>query len=172
MPSANPAGHPADDPAVRDALIADLDPRTLYRILALRSAVFVLEQDCVYLDQDGRDLEPDARQLWVERDGEVLATLRLLRDPSGGTPATEGEAGERGVARIGRVATAKAARGAGIAADLMRRALDIAGDGPVVLDAQSYLADWYGRFGFVRDGADFVEDGIPHIPMRRAATTR
>ena len=153
-------------PTVHDAVLADLDPRTLYRILALRSAVFVLEQDCVYLDQDGRDLEPDARQLWVERDGEVLATLRLLRDPG-----TEGVAGG-GAARIGRVATAKAARGAGIAADLMRRALELAGDGPVVLDAQSYLAEWYGRFGFVRDGADFVEDGIPHIPMRRPAPPR
>jgi ElaA protein len=150
-------------PAVRDALLADLDPRTLYRILALRSAVFVLEQDCVYLDQDGRDLEPDARQLWVERDGEVLATLRLLRDP-----ASKGGAGG-GTARIGRVATAKTARGSGIAAELMRRAIELAGERPIVLDAQSYLADWYGRFGFVRDGADFVEDGIPHIPMRRGA---
>jgi len=168
MPSAHPAAHPT----VRDALLADLDPRTLYRILALRSAVFVLEQDCVYLDQDGRDLEPDARQLWVERDGEVLASLRLLRDHSGATSATEGVAGEGGVARIGRVATAKSARGAGIAAELMHRALELVGDAPVVLDAQSYLADWYGRFGFVRDGADFVEDGIPHIPMRRARPSR
>jgi ElaA protein len=36
-----------------------------------------------------------------------------------------------------------------------------------VLDAQTYLHDWYARFGFVRDGADYVEDGIPHVPMRR-----
>jgi ElaA protein len=156
-------------PPVRDATLAEHDPCTLYRILALRSAVFVLEQDCVYLDQDGRDLEPDARQLWVERDGEVLATLRLLRDRSAATPAAEGGAG---TARIGRVATAKSARGAGFAADLMRRALELAGDGPIVLDAQSYLADWYARFGFVRDGADFIEDGIPHIPMRRPAVER
>jgi ElaA protein len=37
-----------------------------------------------------------------------------------------------------------------------------------VLNAQAYLEDWYARFGFVRDGADFMEDGIPHVPMRRA----
>jgi ElaA protein len=138
---------------VRDAALAELDPRALYGILALRAAVFVVEQDCVYLDPDGRDLEPDARQLWIEQDGVVVATLRLLRDPDG-------------CARIGRVATAAGSRGAGHAARLMRRALELVPDGDVVLGAQSYLADWYGQFGFARDGADYVEDGIPHLPMR------
>jgi ElaA protein len=140
---------------VQDAVVAALDPVTLYRILALRSEVFVVEQDCVYADLDGRDLEPDARQLWIEQDGAVVATLRLLRDPDGR-------------ARIGRVATAASARGSGLAAALMRRALELAGDREIVLDAQTYLFDWYRRFGFVRDGADYVDDGIPHVPMRRA----
>jgi len=138
---------------VRDATLAELDPATLYRILALRSEVFVLEQDCVYLDLDGRDLEPGARQLWVEREGGVVATLRLLTD-------------DERTMRIGRVATAKDARGAGLAADLMRRALELADGREVVLGAQSYLFDWYGGFGFVRAGDDYVEDGIPHVPMR------
>ena len=140
---------------VHAAGITEMDPTTLYRILALRSDVFVVEQDCVYLDLDGRDLEPDARQLWVERDGAVLATLRVLLDD----PRT---------ARIGRVATRPDARGSGLAARLMERALELCGDREIVLDAQTYLFDWYARFGFVRDGADFVEDGIPHVPMRRA----
>lgn len=141
---------------VRDALLADLDPRTLYRILALRSAVFVLEQDCPYLDADGRDLEPDARQLWLEEAGEVVATLRLLVDPDG-------------VLRIGRVATATAFRGRGLAATLMQRALELIADRESVLGAQAHLSDWYARFGFVRDGDDYDEDGIPHTPMRRSA---
>lgn len=140
---------------VHDAVLTDLDPVTLYRILALRSAVFVVEQDCAYLDPDDRDLEPDARQLWVEQDGTVVATLRLLSDADG-------------TVRIGRVATARSARGNGLAAVLMRRALDIAGEREIVLGAQSYLSDWYARFGFARDGADYVEDGIPHVPMRRS----
>jgi ElaA protein len=140
---------------VQDAVVAALDPVTLYRILALRSEVFVVEQDCVYADLDGRDLEPDARQLWIEQDGAVVATLRLLRDPDGR-------------ARIGRVATAASARGSGLAAALMRRALELAGDREIVLDAQTYLFALYRRFGFVRDGADYVDDGIPHVPMRRA----
>jgi ElaA protein len=138
---------------VRDATLAELDPATLYGILALRSAVFVVEQNCVYLDPDSRDLEPDARQLWIEREGVVVATLRLLRDPDG-------------CARIGRVATAHSARGAGLAAELMRHALALAPDVDVVLGAQTYLADWYEQFGFVRDGVDYLDDGIPHLPMR------
>lgn len=141
---------------VRDALLKDLNPETLYRILRLRSEVFVVEQDCVYLDQDGRDAEPDARQLWIERDGDVLATLRLLTDADG----------ER---RIGRVATAASARGEGLAADLMRHAIEISAGAVMVLEAQTYLVGWYQRFGFEPSGPDYVEDGIPHTPMRRPA---
>jgi ElaA protein len=90
--------------------------------------------------------------LWIEQDDTVLATLRLLRDPDG-------------TARIGRVATAMEARGAGLAAQLMWHALALT-SGEVVLGAQAYLERWYGQFGFVRDGADYLEDGIVHLPMR------
>lgn len=140
---------------VRASSVADLDAVTLYRILRLRTDVFVVEQRCPYPELDGRDLEASAVQLWVEdADGSVPATLRVLRDADG-------------TARIGRVATAPAARGKGLAALLMRRALELTADVDVVLDAQTYLLDWYAGFGFVRDGADYVEDGIPHVPMRR-----
>ena len=104
----------------------------------LRSEVFVVEQNCVYLDQDGRDAEPDARQLWISHDDVVVATLRLLTDPDGAR-------------RIGRVATAQAARGAGLAAQLVRRAMEIAAGSDVVLDAQTQLVDWYRGFGFGDD---------------------
>lgn len=140
---------------VRAAGAAELDAPTLYRILALRIDVFVVEQNCVYRELDGRDLEATAQLLWIERDGEVVATLRLLTD-------------DPGTARIGRVATAAAARGHGFGAALLGRALQLAGDRDIVLDAQSYLSQWYAGFGFVRDGPDFLEDGIPHTPMRRA----
>jgi ElaA protein len=140
---------------VHDSTLRALDPVTLYNLLRLRTDVFVVEQECPYPELDGRDLEPDARQLWIADDaGAVLATLRLLTDPDG-------------TARIGRVATAVAARGTGLAAQLMARALELAGEREVVLDAQSYLFEWYARFGFERDGEDYVEDGIPHVPMRR-----
>jgi len=73
--------------------------------------------------------------------------------------------------RIGRVATASAQRGRGLAAALMRAALAECVGRPVALEAQSYLTDWYAGFGFVVDGTEYVdEDGIPHTPMRRTVT--
>lgn len=130
-----------------------LDVETLYAILRLRQDVFVLEQECLYPDLDGRDLEVGTVQWWAEVDGgDVVATLRVL---------DEGD----GTARIGRVATAATARGRGIAEALVRAATQDA-TGDVVLDAQSHLEGWYARLGFVRDGDEFVEDGIPHVPMR------
>lgn len=140
---------------VHDATFAELDAATLYGILALRSAVFVVEQNCVYLDPDGRDLEPGTRQLWIEQDGAVVAALRMLHEPDASV-------------RIGRVVTAAAARRQGYAEALLRRALALVPEGTekVWLGAQTYLADWYARFGFVVDGAVYDEDGIPHLPMR------
>ena len=121
---------------VRSAGFADLEPLTAYRLWALRSAVFVVEQDCPYLDLDGRDLEPLTRHFWVEQDGVPVATLRLLDD---------GDA-----LRIGRVATLVPARGQGLAARLVTAALEAAGERVVVLDAQSHLVDWYAAFGFYK----------------------
>jgi ElaA protein len=138
---------------LRVAAFADLDPVTAYRLWALRSRVFVVEQDCPYLDLDGRDLEPSARHWWVEQDGVPVATLRVL---------DEGDAW-----RIGRVVTDAGWRGRGLAARLVEAVLAGAGERPVVLDAQSHLVDWYAGMGFVPDGRGFLEDGIPHTPMRR-----
>jgi ElaA protein len=141
------------------AAAADLDPVTLYRILELRVAVFVVEQRAAYPDLDGRDVEPDAELLWAEEDGVVLATARILHDPD--------------ALRIGRVATAPAARSRGVASALMRLAVarcsELAPALPIVLDAQEHLAHWYARFGFAVSGAGFVEDDIPHVPMTRPA---
>jgi ElaA protein len=132
---------------------ADLDVTTLYAILKLRSDVFVVEQKCVYPDLDGRDTEPGTRHVWFSRDGAVQAYLRVLDD------------GAR--QRIGRVVTAPAARGTGLAGRLVTEALRIIGDRPSVLDAQAHLAGFYAKFGFEPTGPEFVEDGIPHIPMAK-----
>lgn len=141
------------DPPVRSATFPEIPGLTAYRLWALRSEVFVVEQEAAYLDLDGRDVEPGTRHLWVEDDGAPVATLRVLDD---------GEA-----RRIGRVATARSHRGQGLAAALMRAALTECAGRSVVLDAQSHLTDWYAGFGFVVDGAEYVdEDGIPHTPMR------
>lgn len=149
---------PEHAPDVRHDRFVDLPPVVAYRLWALRSAVFVVEQDCPYLDLDGRDLEEGTWHVWArDASGEPTATLRVLDD------------GE--VWRIGRVATAATARGVGLAGELMRDALELCPDRPVVLDAQAHLIEWYAGFGFVVAGSGFLDDGIPHVPMRREVHT-
>ena len=133
--------------ALGDALTAP----QLYALLRLRAEVFVVEQECAYLDPDGRDLEPSTRHLWVEgSDGEVVACVRVVGNA------------------IGRVVTALSHRSRGLGAELMKRAVEGAAPaGAVHLNAQAHLAGWYEALGFVVDGEEFVEDGIPHVPMVR-----
>ncbi|MGO2660003.1 GNAT family N-acetyltransferase [Mycetocola reblochoni] len=139
---------------VNSGPLSELDPRVLYRILQIRVDAFVVEQDCAYPDLDSLDLAPDTLLVWAEEDGEVLGTIRIL-----GT-------GSR-VRRIGRVATDPAARGRGVGGQLMRAGVELcAGADAVVIGAQAHLERWYGGFGFVRDGDDYLEDRIPHLPMR------
>jgi ElaA protein len=139
---------------VRSAPTGALALDTLYAILRLRAEVFVVEQDCPYLDIDGRDLEPDCVQLWVEDAGTVVATARLLTDPDGH--------------RIGRICTAPPQRSRGLGAQIVNAAIELAGSGPITIDAQSQLTDWYATFGFEPTGRVFVEDGISHTEMRRS----
>ena len=139
-------------PEVHAARFQELSPTTLYGILRLRSDVFVVEQNCVYADMDGRDLEPTTQHLWIEDGrGSVVAAVRILDDSS-----------ERS---IGRVATRADHRNRGLASALMRRAVELA-EPPIWLKAQEYLRDWYASFGFKVSGESWIEDGIRHVPMR------
>ena len=146
----SPTGEPSYD--VRVAAFEDLDTRTAYLLWQLRESVFVVEQRCAYAELDGRDLEAGTRHVWVTADAPV-AYLRVLDDGAH--------------ARIGRVLVARGHRGHGLASTLMQTALEIVGDRPSVLHAQSYLAGWYTRFGYRQNGDEFLDDGIPHVPMIR-----
>ena len=147
--------HPEPRTEVRVASFRDLDTTTLYAILKLRCDVFVVEQKCFYADVDGRDTEPGTRHVWLARGDDILAYLRILDDGD-----TE---------RIGRVVTAPDARGAGHAGRLMEHALTVIGNRPSVLYAQAHLAGFYTRFGYTPTGPEYLEDGIPHLPMAKAA---
>ena len=138
---------------MKSARFAELTPKQLYGILRLRSEVFVVEQECPYLDLDGRDTEPETLQLWQEEAGEVVSTIRLLHN------------GE--TRSIGRVATAKHARGRGLSAELVTEGIQLCEGRVIDIGAQAYLEHWYARFGFERSGPDYDEDGIRHLPMRR-----
>ncbi|MFW6772798.1 GNAT family N-acetyltransferase [Nocardioides sp. CPCC 205120] len=134
----------------------DLPPRLAYEAWRLRQDVFVIEQDCPYPDLDGRDLEPGTVHLLLVEDDVLLGYLRVLDD------------GDR--ARVGRVVLRGTARGRGLADPLMAAALDVIGERPSHLDAQAPLAGWYARFGYAVTGPEFLEDGIPHLPMERPGT--
>lgn len=145
--------------ALRRVRAPDLDSVTLYALLKLRVAVFVVEQACPYPELDDRDLLAETRHYWLQTpDGEVISTLRLMEEHTGGAKSF----------RIGRVCTKRDARGKGHTSRLLLAALAEVGDYPCRIDAQTYLEDLYTRHGFGRDGAEFVEDGIPHIPMLRS----
>jgi len=140
-------------PRLRTARFAELTPFEVYDLCRLRVDVFVVEQECPYPELDGRDVEPATVHLWFESGGEIAATIRVLDD---------------GASRaIGRVATAAGFRGQGLAARLMDEGIALCGDAPITLGAQAHLEGWYERFGFRRSGPGYVEDGIPHVPMRR-----
>lgn len=142
---------------------AAMSAHTLYRLLRLRSEVFVVEQACVFLDLDGRDAQClHVLGEVVDLDGAVQlhASTRLV------PPGVDFDE-----ASIGRVVTAPAARGGGIGHQLMvesvRLLIALWGEQPIRIGAQAHLERFYNRHGFVSDNKPYIEDGIPHIEMLR-----
>ena len=140
---------------------SDLGKEQLYALLKLRSEVFVVEQKCAYPDLDGQDLEGDTYHLMGWEDDQLKAYLRLL------DPQSQG-----GDVVIGRVITAPQARGQGVGHEMMEQALKQAEKHwpqvPIYLSAQAQLQGYYGKYGFVVAGEEYLEDDIPHIGMRRS----
>ncbi|SAI10357.1 acetyltransferase [Bordetella ansorpii] len=138
----------------------DLTTAELYALLRLRSEVFVVEQQCIFLDLDGQDLAGDTWHLMGWKDGRLVAGARLL-DPGS----------HAGDAVIGRVVTAQDARGNGLGHELMRQALHeisrLWPAHPVYLGAQHRLQGFYAGHGFTPATEIYMEDGIAHIGMRR-----
>jgi ElaA protein len=139
-----------------DRAFVELTPRELYAITALRERVFVVEQNCAYLDADGVD--PQCRHLWADDEARTIhAYCRLV--PAGVKFAE---------VSIGRVITAPEARGTGLGKELMQRALAAVGAVTVRIGAQAHLEKFYGDLGFAKASEPYDEDGIPHIEMLRA----
>lgn len=136
--------------------LEDLSALDLYAIIRLRNEVFVVEQQCVFQDADGKDLL--AWHLCGWQDGDLLAYARLLAP---GDSYAE--------AAIGRVVTAPGSRGQGLGRALMREAIQrcghLFGPGPLRIGAQQHLHLFYGSLGFRPVGEPYLEDGIPHIEM-------
>lgn len=136
----------------------ELENLQLYRLLQLRSQVFVVEQNCVFLDLDDNDQQ--ARHLFYGDSRQTAAYARLLRTPD--NPIAP--------AAIGRIVVTPEHRGRGLAAEALRRGTDYIFQewqcGSIYLQAQSYLLPFYQSFGYETVSDEYLEDGIPHIGMR------
>ncbi len=129
----------------------------LYETMRLRQEVFVVEQNCPYLDCDGKDY--DSYHVLGLQDEKVVCYTRLV------PPGISYEK----YCSIGRVVNAEAARGTGIGKQLMQfsieRCREIWQDTPIKISAQCYLLKWYGKLGFTPVGEEYLEDDIPHHGM-------
>lgn len=135
----------------------ELSSSELYAILKLRSEVFVVEQNCVYLDADGKDTEAYHLCGWLNN--ELLVAYSRLLAP--GLSYAE--------ASIGRVVTHAAYRKYGYGKTLMQKAIqntcEIFNTNSIKIGAQQYLLEFYNSLGFTVTSETYIEDGIPHVEM-------
>lgn len=139
---------------------SELSTVQLYQLLALRNAVFIVEQQCPYLDIDGADLSGQNRHIMGMLDDRLIACARILApQPEDNAPVT-----------IGRVIVADEARGLHLGIRLMEQAIGCCEHNwpgrHVLISAQAHLQRFYGGMGFVAVSGEYLEDDIPHIDMR------
>ena len=127
-----------------------LSVQQLHDVLALRAEVFVVEQNCVFLEIDGLDPKT-SHLLGSGDDGRLLAYARLIPP---GVKAPD--------ALIGRGGTGRA-----LMAKSVAQCERLWPGHAITLHAQAHLERFYGSFGFVQSGEPYIEDGIPHIEMRK-----
>ena len=135
----------------------DLSNFELYKILQLRSEIFIVEQNCAYQDLDNKDLKAHHYSGW--KNGSVVAYTRLL---------AKGISYEDAVS-IGRVVTSQSVRGKNVGKELMKNSIEetyrLFGQVPIRISAQLYLKKFYESFSFVQQTDVYMEDGIEHISM-------
>lgn len=134
----------------------ELTTEELYRILRLRSEVFVVEQACVFLDMDNKDQYCHHVMGW--RGDRLLGYSRIV--PPGISYAESS---------IGRIVSSPASRRMGIGRELLEESIrglyGLHGKRDIRIGAQYYLKEFYEAFGFVQSGEIYPEDGINHIEM-------
>lgn len=130
----------------------------LYLVLQLRSEVFVVEQNCVYQDIDGKDKK--ALHVIGEFNGETVAYCRLFKS---------GDYFDQ--ASIGRVIVKENFRDKKWGHDLIKEAIGAVlnhfGESQITISAQLYLKKFYESHGFIQTSEEYLEDGIPHIEMKK-----
>lgn len=146
-------------PTLVRAWAPDLETDRLYAVLKLRVEVFVVEQAYFYPELDGADLLPRTRHFWLEREGEVIGTVRLLEENTDNTKEY----------RLGHLCTRRSDRGHGHTTRLLQAALADVGPAVCRIDSPSYLVEMYTRHGFVQSGDEKLDNGVPLVPLLRDA---
>ena len=131
---------------------SELSTREVENIFSLRSEVFVVEQDCVYQDIDGKDQK--AKHVLGKKENDIVAYARIFKP---GDYFKE--------ASFGRAVVKKTERGKGVGDELVKNCLEIITEEEIKISAQSYLKGFYGKHGFKAEGNEYLEDGIPHTAM-------
>lgn len=136
----------------------ELSTTELYDLLQLRSEIFVVEQDCVYQDLDGKDQK--ALHVLGTKNDTIVAYTRIFK------------AGDYlAQASIGRVVVKKGERQHGYGVDIMKASIEAVEkrfkETSIALSAQTYLKRFYNSLGFIEKGGEYLEDGIPHVMMVR-----
>jgi ElaA protein len=130
----------------------------LYEIMKLRQEVFIVEQNCPFVDADGKDQLAWHFMMYGENN-QLIAYTRLF----------DKNVYYDGFTSIGRVVTSSSARGGGIGKVLMQKSIEktieLFGNEPIKIGAQSYLTKFYQSLGFELTGNDYLEDGIEHTFM-------
>ena len=138
------------------AQFESLSPLEVYQVLQLRAAVFVVEQECPYLDPDGKDQE--ALHIMGFDNGKLVAYTRIIIPGKDGADCS-----------IGRVVVDTHYRGKGTGRSLMLQAMETAreqlGAKSIHLSAQRYLREFYESLDFNAYGEPYLEDDIPHVAM-------
>ena len=131
---------------------AELSTNEVENIFSLRSEVFVVEQDCVYQDIDGKDQK--AKHVLGKKENDIVAYARIFKP---GDYFKE--------ASFGRAVVKKTERGKGVGDELVKNCLENITEEEIKISAQSYLKGFYGKHGFKAEGNEYLEDGIPHTAM-------
>ena len=131
---------------------SELSIKEVESIFSLRSEVFVVEQNCIYQDIDGKDQK--AKHVLGKKNNEVIAYSRIFKP---GDYFKE--------ASFGRAVVKKPERGKGIGDELVINSIKNIPESIIKISAQSYLKDFYGKHGLVAKGEEYLEDGIPHTAM-------
>lgn len=151
-----------DDPGWSCQPFSALSGAAVYDLLQLRAAVFVVEQDCVYLDPDG--LDSAGWHCLYRKDGRLLAYQRCLPP---GTPYENQSS-------LGRIVVDPSQRGQDLGRELVRRGISFNlatwPDSPILIGAQAQLQRFYESLGFVVSSEPYMEDGIQHIHMTYAVS--